>query len=126
MIKPSNLPRATRQSSEPTTTGPVVPATRQLLDDELISFAELAARPSNRGIGNKRRFHVSTAHRWRSPGINGCRLSAVRMGGRWFTKILWFEEFCAAVTAANSGGTPQQPPNSTPAPVAAALAREGF
>ena len=124
MIHSSNRPRANRHSPAPTVAESVAPAPHQPLDDEPITFAELVARSSNGG--NKRRFHVSTVHRWRDPGIDGCRLSADRIGGRWFTTMKKFEEFRAAVTAAKSVGTSQQPPNSTPAPVAAALAREGF
>ncbi len=54
-----------------------------IANDDLISFAEAIQRlPAAPG---GKRFHIATIHRWRSPGVNGVRLEAVRIGGAWYT-----------------------------------------
>lgn len=65
--------------------------------EKLISFHELArSLPSRR---NGRPLHVSTIHRWRSRGLGGIRLEAVRIGGAWHSSEEAFSRFTARLTA---------------------------
>jgi hypothetical protein len=61
--------------------------------EELISFAQLAARLPRRRRG--RPVHVSTISRWRNPGLRGIKLEAVRIGGTWATSMAAFHRFCS-------------------------------
>lgn len=71
-------------------------------NEKLISFAELATSlPSRR---KNRPVHVSTIHRWRSSGICGIRLEAIRVGGAWHTTQEAFARFCQRLTAAEGEG----------------------
>jgi len=112
---PQSLP-PNREPTAPPATNAVATAPSRLIDNESISFSELA----------KRLAHQSTIHRWRSRGIRGCRLEAFRIGGRWYTNEVSFAKFCAAVTAATSDATPIQFLGRTTERVASALAKEGF
>jgi len=65
--------------------------------ERLLSFAELAASLPARRRG--RPVHVSTVHRWRTRGLDGIRLEAVRVGGIWATSWEAFARFCDALSA---------------------------
>ncbi len=73
--------------------------------EQLISFHELArALPRRR---RDRPLHISTVHRWRSRGLNGIRLEAVRVGGQWNTSWDAFRRFCDRLTALHSERDPE-------------------
>ena len=61
-------------------------------DEELLLFSELIVVLAMKLSG--RRIHRSTLHRWRSSGINGQRLDAVRIGGRWFSSMAAVSRLC--------------------------------
>ena len=86
-----------------------------LLGQPLLYFAELFGRLP-RGPGG-RRVHLSTLCRWRTRGVRGVRLAAVRVGSRWASSLAAVEQFILAVTLAGS------PPAATPPPPAAATRR---
>lgn len=65
-------------------------------EEDLITFTELAKALPCRRAG--RPVHVSTIHRWRSRGIKGLRLEAVRVGGAWHTSWAAFARFSAELT----------------------------
>jgi len=65
-------------------------------EEDLITFTELAKALPCRRAG--RPVHVSTIHRWRSRGINGLKLEAVRVGGAWHTSWPAFARFSAELT----------------------------
>lgn len=76
--------------------------------EQLVSFRELArALPRRR---RDRPLHISTVHRWRSRGLNGVRLEAVRVGGQWNTSWEAFRRFCDRLTTLHAG------PGQQPAP----------
>lgn len=60
--------------------------------EEKIPFAEAA-----RSKQFAKRPVLSTLHRWRSPGVRGIRLEAVRMGSRWYTSEGAISRFNAAL-----------------------------
>ena len=69
-------------------------------NEKIITFHELArSLPRRRG---NRPVHVSTVHRWRTRGLSGVRLEAVRVGGCWCTSWEAFRRFCDRLTAAHS------------------------
>lgn len=72
-----------------------------LQNETLLSFAELAKTLPSRREG--RPVHPSTIHRWRNTGLSGVKLEAVRVGGAWCTSWEAFSEFCAQLTAAETG-----------------------
>ncbi|WP_254508942.1 DUF1580 domain-containing protein [Anatilimnocola floriformis] len=72
-----------------------------LLNETLVTFAEVAKRIPSRRRG--RPVHISSIHRYRSPGIDDVKLEAVRVGGTWMTSLEAFSRFCAALTAAKGG-----------------------
>jgi hypothetical protein len=72
-----------------------------LLNEQVVSFRELASRLPRRRMG--RPTHVTTIHRWRSRGIKGIRLAAVRLGGAWVTTLQAYQRFCAALTTKATG-----------------------
>ena len=49
-----------------------------------------------------RPVHAGTLHRWRSPGIRGCRLICVRAGGIWCTTESALLDFFRALSACDS------------------------
>ncbi len=57
---------------------------------------ELPRRRGNRPV------HVSTIHRWRSRGLRGIQLEAVRLGGAWCTTWKAFRRFCQQLTEAET------------------------
>lgn len=64
--------------------------------DELLTFRDLAKALPPRRQG--RPIHLSTIHRWRSRGLRGIKLEAVRIGGAWHTSWEAFARFCRALT----------------------------
>lgn len=65
--------------------------------EHLITFKELAeSLPRRRG---DRPIHLSTIHRWRSRGLKGIRLEAIRIGGSWCTSREAFGRFASRLTA---------------------------
>jgi len=67
--------------------------------DKLLTFRELSAKiPPRR---NNRPAAISTIHRWRSRGIRGTRLEAIRVGGAWLTSEQAFSRFCERLTLGN-------------------------
>ena len=68
---------------------------------QLLTFRQLAETlPRRRG---DRPTHVSTLHRWRSRGLRGVKLEAVRVGGTWATTAEAFNRFVNQLTALESG-----------------------
>lgn len=61
----------------------------KLLDPERITLTKAA---SLLGV------HVSTVHRWRSPGVRGHKLRCVRLGGKTFVTPAELERFIAALS----------------------------
>jgi hypothetical protein len=76
-------------------------------DEHILTFSQLAKRLPRRR--RDRPTSPSTVHRWRSRGVRGVRLEAVRIGGTWVTSLEAYERFCHAVTA-NTGGKVQVSP----------------
>lgn len=72
--------------------------------EQMITFGRLARSLPRRRMD--RPVHPSTVHRWRSKGIRGIRLEAVRIGGAWQTSQEAFERFVAKLTAAEEGPSP--------------------
>lgn len=70
-----------------------------IASESLLTFSQLASRLPPRRCG--RAVHVSTVHRWRSHGIRGVRLEAVRIGGGWVTTLESFTRFCRELTLAD-------------------------
>jgi hypothetical protein len=60
-------------------------------NEELFAFSELAKNELNR-------THPSTLMRWRTRGIQGIRLEAVRVGGHWMTSRQAIQRFVSAIT----------------------------
>ena len=96
--------------------------------EQLIAFRELARALPRRRKG--RPLHVSTVHRWRSRGLNGVRLEAVRVGGQWNTSWEAFRRFCDRLTALHSGHglepTQPGPPRGFHEPSDATLRQNGW
>ena len=68
-----------------------------LNNESLIPFVEAAKRLPRRRAG--RPTHVATLHRWRSRGLRGVRLEAVRVGGVWHTSVEALNRFFARLTS---------------------------
>ena len=65
--------------------------------EHLVTFSELArSLPRRRG---DRPVHVATIHRWRSRGLKGIRLEAIRIGGAWHSSREAFGRFADRLTA---------------------------
>lgn len=74
-----------------------------ILDEELLTLTEAAKTLPDRP-------HCSTLLRWRTSGVNGVRLEAVKVGGRWFTSRQALRRFVrnttvAAITGHGDGST---------------------
>lgn len=68
-----------------------------ITQEQLVTFGELArSLPRRRG---DRPVHVATIHRWRSRGLKGIRLEAVRIGGAWHCSREAFRRFADRLTA---------------------------
>lgn len=70
-------------------------------DEELITFTDLARSLPHRR--SDRPVHVATIHRWRSRGLNGICLEAVKVGGAWHTSREAFARFTGRLTAQAKG-----------------------
>jgi hypothetical protein len=77
-----------------------------ILSENLVSFHDLVSRvlPASGG----KRVHIATPHRWRSHGLRGVRLEAIRVGGRWHTSLQSVQRFFDALSRVD--GLPQQLP----------------
>ena len=71
-----------------------------ITEEDLVTFKELARSLPRRR--ENRPVHYATIHRWRSRGLKGIRLEAVRVGGAWHTSWEAFRRFCDHLTAAES------------------------
>jgi hypothetical protein len=69
----------------------------------LSKAAKLKQLPRRRA-GKK--IHPATLYRWSSPGLRGCQLEVVQVGGTTCTSIEALQRFFAALTAAQTGGVP--------------------
>jgi hypothetical protein len=58
---------------------------------EMFALADVPNRIPKGRNGKKR--HLSRIHEWRSRGIRGVKLQAIRVGGAWCTCDLWLTEF---------------------------------
>lgn len=96
----------------------------ETLRSELISFSTLARQiPPSR---NGRPVAISTLHRWKL-GMQGVRLDAVRIGGRWYTSIAAFQKFCDELTRCRDSPPSLQPyPEEADDAVDVALQALGF
>ena len=54
-----------------------------LLDESILSLRDAAKMLGTKA--DSRPIHLSTLIRWRTRGLRGVRLEAIRIGGRWFT-----------------------------------------
>lgn len=76
-----------------------------ITQEQLLTFRDLArSLPCRRG---DRPVHVATIHRWRSRGLNGIRLEAMRIGGAWTTSREAFRRFVDRLTTQAEAGEPQ-------------------
>ena len=73
------------------------------LNESIIAFGALTRRITP--CRNNRPVAVSTIHRWRSPGLRGIRLEAIRIGGVWCTSIEAFDRFILQTTNADRSPT---------------------
>jgi Protein of unknown function (DUF1580) len=76
----------------------------QLLNEELVSLADLAPSMPHRG---GRPPHLTTLARWivcgvRGPNGNRVQLEAIRCGGSWRSSLAAVERFFAALTPVNN------------------------
>jgi Protein of unknown function (DUF1580) len=70
-----------------------------LFDGALITFGQAAVKfPRRRG---NRPLHVATLHRWRTRGLKGVLLPAIRVGGQWMTSEAALSRFVTQLTAAS-------------------------
>ena len=85
--------------------------------EQLITFAQAARlRPAGR-LG--RPTSPSTVYRWATRGLHGCRLEAIRVGGRSFTSVEAVQRFAERLTAGSVA-----PQHGTPSSRRAELAAE--
>ena len=76
-----------------------------LATETLIPLVEAARQLPRRRAG--RATHVSTLHRWRSRGLRGARLEAVRIGGIWHTSSEALHRFFAQLSQTDSEPRPE-------------------
>jgi hypothetical protein len=69
--------------------------------EKLITFKSLVREISERS--GDRPLHICTPMRWRSPGLKGIKLEAVRIGGTWYTSLEAFGRFSERLTALAEG-----------------------
>jgi Protein of unknown function (DUF1580) len=115
-----------RSSSRP---GPLVcrtaHETASLLEESLLYLSDVPChlplvRPGHR-------VHLSTIIRWKDRGVQGVRLEAVRLGGRWVTSREALARFVSGVTGASKSGEPRDPnARQTPALITGSLDAEGL
>lgn len=65
-----------------------------MADDELMTFRDVAKLLATK----ERPLHISTIHRWCKRGVAGIRLSAKRIGGRWYVKSGDLDDFIDTLT----------------------------
>jgi hypothetical protein len=75
-----------------------------ILQEDLVPLMKAARRLPRRRNG--RPTHVSTLHRWRSKGVRGVRLEAVRVGGIWHTSTEAVERFVTQLSSADQTASP--------------------
>ncbi len=68
-----------------------------ITQEQLITFSELARSLPRRR--SDRPVHLATIHRWRSRGLKGIRLEAVKVGGAWHCSLEAFRRFTDRLTA---------------------------
>lgn len=73
--------------------------------DDRLSLAEACDYLPRR---NGKTPHLYTVRRWVAKGVSGTRggvvrLRAFRVGGTWFTRLVWVREFIAALTDGMDG-----------------------
>ncbi len=56
-----------------------------MIDLEREHIMTLAQAAKRIPTGHERSIHISTLHRWRTRGLRGVRLEAIRLGGRVYT-----------------------------------------
>lgn len=77
----------------------------RLLTENLVSLVEAARSfPTSNGRG----IHVGTLGRWRSIGVRGVRLEAVRVGGRWMTSWQALDRFVTCLNATRQASPPSE------------------
>lgn len=62
---------------------------------------------------NGKPLHISTFHRWIKTGVQGVRLDATRLGGRWVTSIEALQRFADKLTACEPPPTPKAAPSTS-------------
>jgi hypothetical protein len=85
-------------------------ARQMVLNGDLITFKRAVKIVPRRRRG--KRVHVGTLHRWRSRGLKGIRLPALRVGGVWMTSaaaLNWFFQRLSEPNAPNRDVTASAP-----------------
>jgi Protein of unknown function (DUF1580) len=77
-----------------------------LRSERIIRFAAVPAQPNLPDRRGGKRIHVSTIHRWRSAGMRGVRLEALRVGGTWCTSIEALQRFFVRLAEAQEKAPP--------------------
>jgi hypothetical protein len=74
--------------------------------ESVVTFHDLVKRilPANGG----KRVHIGTPHRWRTQGLRGVRLEAIKVGGRWCTSLQALERFFDVLSRGAGLPTPTQ------------------
>lgn len=67
------------------------------------SFISLVDAANAIAAQSGRKIHWRTIRRWVVDGLKGVKLAAARIGGRWFTKLSWLDEFNRKCTQSASG-----------------------
>lgn len=83
-------------SPSPESMPDAVPPTLDILNEQVVTFIELARRLPCRRDG--RPTHVETIRRWRVRGLKGVKLAAFRCGGTWATTLEAYQRFCESLT----------------------------
>jgi hypothetical protein len=91
-------------SSQPVPANLVRPGMIDTAKEQTFPLSKAARKyASSRG---ERTIHPATLHRWRNPGINGIRLSCLKVGGIWHTSTLALQRFFEELTLAKEGQGP--------------------
>lgn len=92
--------------------------------EHLLKLSELARLiPPGR---NGRPVSPSTIFRWRSPGLRGVKLDAIRIGGAWLTSLEKYQAFCEELTRAELSTPAATDAESERGDIAETLDREGL
>jgi hypothetical protein len=62
------------------------------------TFMSLTDASSSLPTRNGKKIHWLTIRRWIVKGLKGTKLAAVKIGGVWFTKASWLDEFHRSTT----------------------------